>query len=401
MTTIRLPAAGDPAVSLVMVVYGHADQARSTLASLADTLGSVAAEVVVVDNASPDGAGARLRDELDGATFLLQERNLGFGTAVDLGALHGRGRYVGILNSDLTFEDRWLDELVAALDDDPRAGAAVPMYLSDAGAITEAGVLVGADGRGYGYGDRLSGAAPEVGFRRYVDYGSAAAMLVRREAFDRVGGLDPVYGLGYYEDADLCFSLREIGFETLFVPRSRVRHAGGGSFPSRLRDEQSARNRPIFVERFGRRLRGRPLLARPPYDPHKELVVRDWSASDRLLVLDPAGRLASFADAVQARWPLARVTSVSEGRVPSGGDERVERVADLGRLDRWLEERRFHYGAVVHDASLPGELSAWLDHSQPQAWRGVFGGDSPLADVVLPERPDPLQVMPALGFGRA
>ena len=384
-----------------MVVYGQHARARATLASLADTV-PVDAEVVVVDNASPDGAGARLRDEVEGATFVLCDRNLGFGTAVDLGALHGRGTYLGILNSDVDFEDRWLEELVGALDADPTAGAAVPLYLSDAGAINEAGVLVGADGGGYGYGDRLAPGAPEISFRRYIDYGSAAALLVRRDSFDRVGGLDPAYGLGYYEDADLCFSLRRIGQQTVFVPRSRVRHMGGASFSPQLREAQSVSNRRIFVERFGGFLRGRPVLARPPYDPHRELVVRDWWAPDRLLALDGNGRLAPFAAAVQRAWPRARVTWVSTGQAEAGGDGGVDRVERIGRvsdLERWLEGRRFHYGAVVFDASLPAGVAQWLDHSQPQAMRGVAGDERVAADVVLPDRPDAVDVMTRLGFG--
>jgi len=401
LTPIRFAVPSEPRVSLVMVVYGQYERARATLASLAATL-PADAEVVVVDNASPDGAGARLRDEVEGATFVLHDRNLGFGTGVDLGALHTRGAYLGILNSDVDFDDGWLDELVAVLDRDPTAGAAVPLYLSETGAINEAGVLVGVDGRGYGYGDRLTPSAPEVSFVRSVDYGSAAALLVRRSSFDRVGGLDPAYGLGYYEDADLCFSLRRIGQDTLFVPRARVRHAGGASFSSRARDAQSSRNRPIFVERFAAFLRGRPPLARPPYDPHRELVVRDWWAADRLLVVDRNGRLASFAAAVQRWWPRARVTWVSTTPVAAAGTaegDRVERIGCVPRLDSWLEARRFHYGAVVLDGSLPSGVGRWLDHSQPQALRGVVGDERAPADVVLPDRPDAVDAMTALGFG--
>src|SRR5438128_12505129 len=129
VTRLQLPPATNPRVSLVVVVYGRYELAYATLASLADTIDS-SVEVIVVDNASPDGAGARLRENVDGATFLLLDTNFGYGTAANLGALHARGVYVGILNSDLLFEDGWLAALVRVLDEDPRSGAAVPQYLS-------------------------------------------------------------------------------------------------------------------------------------------------------------------------------------------------------------------------------------------------------------------------------
>lgn len=399
VSPLAIPAAPAPDVSAVMVVYGKFDLARKTLESLVDTLSdNVSVEVIVVDNASPDGAGARLRDDIDGATFVMSPTNLGYGSGANLGALHSRGRYVAILNSDLEFSDDWLGPLVSALDGDPTLAAAVPLYVWPSGAVLDGGRLLGADGAGYAYGDRMSVDDPQLLFPRRVDFGAAAAMLVRRAAFDQVGGFDPVYGLGYYEDTDLGFALRAAGYETVYVPRSRVTHVQGGSFGRKLRDAQAERNFPIFMDRFATWLRGRPALSRPPYDPHRELIVRDWWANDRLLVLDGSGALGGFAEAVQRRWPRARVTCVGPG---ASGDPHcgVEWIGAVARLDRWLESRRFHYSAVVLDATLPSTVAALLDRSQPQARRGVWGGGASPPDVEVPARPDASRVMAQLGFG--
>ncbi len=64
----------------------------------------------------------------------------------------------------------------------------------------------------------------------------------------------------------------------------------------------------------------------------------------------------------------------------------MEWIGCVARLERWLEQRRFHYGAVVHAASLPDELGAWLDHSQPQAARETTHGDGGLDVVHLMKR---------------
>ncbi|HWG72571.1 MAG TPA: glycosyltransferase family 2 protein [Acidimicrobiales bacterium] len=361
-----------------MVVYGGFEIALRTVTAVVGTT-TEPYELIVVDNASPDGAGDLLQDRVHGATFVMNDRNLGYGAAANLGALHARGRYVGILNSDLEPHPGWLGPLISALDDDDRAGAAVPMYLEADGRVQEAGVLVGGDGRGYGYGDRWSPDHPEIGFRRYVDYGSAAAILVRSDAFLGVGGFDPIYGLGYYEDADLCFSMREAGWHIVYEPASRVTHVGHTAFSATTRLEQVEHNRPIFCGRFARQLRGRPLLRRPPFDPHKDLVLRDWWAADRVLLLDSTGRLSGLAGAIQQARPLCRVTWVAthNGRWHGPRPPGVERFDHVGRLGRWLEERRFHYSAVISDAPATDRHEAYLTHTQSQAIIATVGHHRP------------------------
>lgn len=398
---LELPSAADPVVTAVVVVHGRHDLARRTLESLAATV-EADIEVVVVDNDSPDGAGRRLAEETEGATILLERRNLGFGAGVNLGALHARGRYLAVLNSDLAFEGPWLEPLLDAIEDDPTAGAAVPMYLDVDGRV-DAGQLIGADGRGYPYGDRASPGDAEVTFTRRVDYGGAAALVVRRDAFDAAGGFDPAYGLGYYEDADLGFSMRAAGFDTLYVPAAVVRHIGGGSFDRAARDRQLARNRPLFVERFGPALAGRPRISRPPYDPHRELVLRDWCAGDRLLVVDRGHALASFAAEARSCFPRSLVTWVSDTSPPPAAAPRAAQVEWCGAVRdpaRWLEDRRFHYTAVVVHADVPTDLQAAVGRTQPQARRGTNApAGAPGSGVVaVPVRPDVELVLRQLGF---
>jgi GT2 family glycosyltransferase len=370
---VGFDAVADPVVSLVVLVYGGHDLALATLASLRAST-ELAIEVVVVDNASPDGAGERLRSEVHGAEFVMSEQNLGFPAGMDLGVLHTRAPYVGILNSDLQLGDGWLEPLVEALERDPLLGAATPLYLDGEGAVLDGGRLLGADGWGYGFGDRLSPQDPSLSFERRVDFGVAAALLVRREAFDAVGGFDPVYGIGYYEDTDLGFSMRAVGYETAYVPRSVVHHLHGGSFDERRRSAQLARNLPIFLDRHGDALAGRPTISRPPYDPHRELILRDWWAEDRLLVLDDGGGLSALAGEAARALPRGLVTHVGTGPAPTV--HAVER-ATPARLERWLERRRHHYGAVLVHGGLGGEVDRWLDHSQPQARRIRLGGGEP------------------------
>jgi GT2 family glycosyltransferase len=368
LSELRLPRVVDPTCSLVMVVYGGYETARRSVASVVASTGSDY-EMIIVDNASPDGAGRRLAAEVDGARFVFSDQNLGYGTAADLGALHARGQYLGILNSDIAPSPGWLESLVGVLETDPSAGAVGPMYLTTDGRVQEAGMVLGSDAIGYGYGDQLPAGAPEINFRRYVDYVSAAALLVRTDSFRRLGGFDPIYGLGYYEDADLCFGLREIGLHAVYEPRARVTHVGQASFTPRSRMAQVDRNRPIFVDRFATQLDARPRLSRPPFDPHKDLLLRDWWCSDRIAFIDRTGRLQPLARAVQAARPHARVTWLGLGgrRWDAPVDPGIERFDLVTNLPRWLESRRFHYNAVITDGTPERKLAGELRASQSAA----------------------------------
>ena len=249
-----------------MVVYGKHDLARATLSSLAATV-DVPAEVIVVDNASPDGAGARLETEVGGARFVHSPSNLGYGTAADLGVLHARGRYVVVLNSDLGFAPAWLSALVAVAEADPGVASVAPLYVGPDGMVLDAGRLLGADGTATATAT-CCGRTAEVSFRRRIDFGTAAALLVRREAFDAVGGFDPIFGLGYFEDTDLGFALQAAGYDNVFEPLSVVHHVGGGSFDHGLRRRQLEQNLPVFLDRWGdvlpREAERQPAAVRPP-----------------------------------------------------------------------------------------------------------------------------------------
>src|SRR5205823_271607 len=110
------------------------------------------------------------------------------------------------LNSDAMVLPGWLEPLIEALAPSDVA-AAVPCLLGLDGAVQEAGSLLGAGGHTLAFGRGAMPDDPVVGFPRRIDYGSAACMVLEREAFGEVGGFQPAYGIGYCEDVDLCLEL--------------------------------------------------------------------------------------------------------------------------------------------------------------------------------------------------
>lgn len=393
MTEIAFPTVDRPLLSVIMVTYGGWDWPRRALEALLEFTDPVY-EVVVVDNASPDETPARLPEEVHGARLIFNQRNLGFGPAANQAAMETTGRHLCFLNPDALVQPGWLPPLVETLEGFPGAGAVVPRFLAPDGRVDEAGSLIDRDARTLAYGRGEDASDPRFRFRRVIDYGSAACLIMPAWAFRRAGGFDPMFRPAYCEDVDLLLSLRALGLATVYDPRSTVIHAGAGSTDDVVRGALIERNRPILLERWREELADRPSLVGAEEHPHRAVAIRDISAPDRLLIATEEGggqELESLAGwLVDSRTDI-RVTLMrlarEPGRAPTELGERlldrgVEAVAPVDP-GAWLGERRLHYTAAILDGPrVAGRLRESLQRSQP----GVFQAYAP-AEVTDPTHP--------------
>lgn len=235
----------------VIVCYRAADLALDALGALLaqGAASRLALHVVLVDNASPDGSGARLRQAIsergaDGGVSVLElPRNRGFAAGCNAGfrAAIDDGRpcdRVLLLNPDARPRAGALAALVEALERRPEVGAAGSRLEDEAGDPLPSAfrfpTLRGEWERAFSWRplSRLLAAraiaAPPPAAECEVEWLSGAALLVRRAALEAAGLLDERFFL-YYEDADLCLRLRRAGWRSLYVPRSRVVHRQGAS----------------------------------------------------------------------------------------------------------------------------------------------------------------------------
>ncbi|MGH2724174.1 MAG: glycosyltransferase [Actinomycetota bacterium] len=387
--TVTLARAEAPEVSVLIVTYGGWDLARQALEAVRDHTRRPS-EVIVVDNASPDGTGERLRTEVRGATVVLNGRNVGFGPAVNQAAALARGRYLALLNSDALVRPGWLEPLVERLQGDPTVGAVVSRLLNADGTVQEAGSLLWSDGSTLAFGAGAAGGDPAYRFARTVDYGSAACLLIRRSVFLDVGGFDPAYVPAYCEDVDLCLALRELGLRTVYEPRSDVVHVRFGSTDASAAAGLIEANREVLRHRRAGAL-ARQVAPPGPHHPHREVAGRDAHAHDRVLVVaDRAPRTLLLA--LAAAFPDGRVTVLSTGGPPD--PETADELARAGvevafpdDLERWFGARLFHVSAAVAvGPELPAAVAELLRRTQPQA---------PV--IESGPRPDPSAVIERLG----
>lgn len=370
---IAFPIVEHPEVSVLMVTYGRWDWASRALEALLANTPPVY-EVVVVDNASPDDTGDRLEAEVRGIRLIRSPTNLGFGGGNNLAAEAARGDVLCLLNSDALVGPGWYPTMRARLDDRD-VGAVVPLFVGEDGAVIEAGVLLGSDGVTLPVGRGLDATDPAVRFPRDVDYGSAAFMLVRADAYRRAGGFSPAYGIGYLEDVDLCLELRAQGLRTVYEPGTTVMHAVGSSSNPALAQELSRRNRVVFLRRWGSALDGRTRLDQPVRYPHRRIHARDHVAPLRVLVVgealpEPRGAVGRLVALLTPPAPRLRLTlaadDVDETRAAPALAAGVEVLPVEGTA--WLRERVAHPIVVAlagpRAASRFGEA---IDETQPQA----------------------------------
>ncbi|MGH3752495.1 MAG: glycosyltransferase [Pseudonocardiaceae bacterium] len=225
---VELHTSTSPLVSVVVPVHGKWEYTRACLASIEQHRPAVPFEVLVVDDASPDRT-AELAAASPGLRLVRTQRNVGFVGACNLGASHARGAYLLLLNNDTEVRPGALDALVSALDSDDRIGLVGAALVYPDGRLQESGGIIWADGSGWNYGRHRDAGAPEFQVRRDVDYCSAAAILVRRDLFEQVGGFDQRYAPAYYEDTDLAFAIRATGHRTIVEPAAVVMHHEGVS----------------------------------------------------------------------------------------------------------------------------------------------------------------------------
>jgi len=319
------PAAGEPLVSIVIPVYNAWAYTNACLRALAETLDpAIPFEVVVVDDGSTDETAALLA-RCSGIVVVTRAANEGFAAAANAGAAAARGRIVHFLNNDAVPSAGWLPPLLDVFTN-PDVGAAVSQLRFAGDTLAEAGGVIWSDARGSNYG--RGGDPSDWRYRslRDADYGSAASLMVRRDAFAAAGGFSTEFAPAYYEDVDLCFALRARGLRVLYQPASIVYHAEGASYGSNLRPEARARQERSR-ERFARKWAAALRECMPPEPATIDAAARRLAPRGVVLVADrrvPFGerdagsaRIGFVVEALQAQgYRVVFATLESEAYEP-------------------------------------------------------------------------------------
>jgi GT2 family glycosyltransferase len=182
-------------------------------------------EIVVVDNASEDDSlelAMGFRDQVD---FIRNSVNRGFAAGVNQAFAATSTSYVLVLNPDIRVTTGAVAQLEECLTAHPGAGAVggyvseryLPRHLPTVGGLVRQNLGVGAKPE------------PRPRETRAVEQPAAAALLIRRDAYDEIGGFDEQFYPAWYEDVDFCRRLKAASWEIYFAPQAEFLHEGGYS----------------------------------------------------------------------------------------------------------------------------------------------------------------------------
>ena len=277
---LPLPAAEHPEVSIILVFFNQAALSLDCLRSIVAHC-DLAAEVIVVDNASSDQTAALL-ERLDRVRLISNSDNRGFVEAVNQASAIARGRHLLLLNNDAELLPGSIQAACATLDSAADVGAVGGRILLLDGSLQEAGSIIWQDGSCLGYGRGLDPEQPEFMFRREVDYCSGAFLLTPRALFEKLGGFDLAFAPAYYEETDYCVRLRQAGYRVIYEPKAVIRHFEFASSGGMTRAAELQRaHRDVFVKRHADFL-----AARYSASEANILKARSVSSGKRLLLID-------------------------------------------------------------------------------------------------------------------
>lgn len=332
---LAFPKRGEPMISIIIPTYNMWRLTVGCLRSIRATTTTVPYEVIVSDDGSTDGTASQLA-AVPGLRLTVSADNRGFCAAANAGAACARGQYLFFLNNDTELTAGWAEALLDAAAGDAVGAVGCKLVYPD-GRLQEAGGIIWNDGTGMNFGRGDDPARPVYNFRRRVDYCSAAALLVRRDLFEAIGGFDMRYAPGYYEDTDLCFHLRKEGYEVVYEPGAVVVHIEGSSFGSDLSPVTMGRhrktsqevNRHVFVAKWRT-----TLLHHYPPGTAAGLLGGRRSGRHRILLCDHGVPTPDRDSGSQRLWWLAQIFQELQCDVtmfPADGVALQPYTADLQR----------------------------------------------------------------------
>ena len=210
-------------------------------------------EVIVVDNASDHQEADTIAERFPQVKVIKSERNVGFAGGNNLGIQAAQGTYLFLVNNDTVFKDFNISALIDRLESSSDIGIVCPKirFAWDKNPIQFAGYTmlskVTMRNRSIGYGEDDHG---QYETAHPTPYAHGAAMLVKREAIDKVGLMPECYFL-YYEEIDWSMMFTRAGYQIWYEPKCTIYHkesqATGQDSP--LRTYYITRNRLLFVRR--------------------------------------------------------------------------------------------------------------------------------------------------------
>jgi hypothetical protein len=272
-----------PLVSIIILNLNRKDYLEKCLQSIYNN-SYKNCEVIVVDNGSTDGSQELVRKKFPYVKLIENSQNLGFGGGNNIGIKNARGDLLFLINNDVVLDHLCIQKLVEKSLLRKDVGIfGCKIYFGHLGNVLQhAGGILDKSGSGTVRG-LLEKDSGFYDIDCEVDWVHGAAMMVRREVFEKVGIFDRIYHPIYHDEIDICYRARKAGFKVLYVPKAVVYHYEEAKGLKTLKTAfLRIRNQFIFVFKF---YNIRDLLKVPFYEM-KMVLSRSRSPKYRAFSVD-------------------------------------------------------------------------------------------------------------------
>lgn len=190
-------------------------------------------DIIVVDNLSKDGTPDIIRASYQEVTLIINRENLGYAEGNNVGiryCIEKGYKYIFIINNDITLEEDTMDILINEMSKDSDIGVIGPTNYSyyDKNQVLFNSSFLDVEKSMFKINTKMCS-----GDLIPTDYVNGAAMLVRTSILSNVGLLDHNYFL-YWEEADLCFRIRQKGYKCLVSQKSKIYHKESASLDDKI-----------------------------------------------------------------------------------------------------------------------------------------------------------------------
>ena len=223
-------------VSIIILNWNGSKLLRKYLPSVVKYTDGDIADVIVADNGSTDESLLILREEFPTVRVIAFDQNHGFAKGYNLAISHIDTPYCLLLNDDVRVTEHWLEPMLEYMEAHPEVGAMQPKLLSDRcqQSFEYAGACGGfLDRFGYPFCRGRIFDTTENDHGQYDDvakimWATGACLMMRTDVYRKAGGLDELF-FAHMEEIDLCWRVRNLGYDIVCLPQSKVYHYGGGS----------------------------------------------------------------------------------------------------------------------------------------------------------------------------
>jgi GT2 family glycosyltransferase len=228
-------------ISVIVISFNGIEFIDNCLSTTIMSLANTSSEVIVIDNASSDGTVELIKNKYSQVRLLENKGNLGFARAVNQGFELAAGKYILILNQDTRIIGNAIPALADRLEREQTVGTIGPEFIGFDGRLQKSArafpryrdLLFEFTGLSYLFSGSRVFANWKMGWfdhlaEREVDQPMGAALMIRRELLEKIGGLDESFGI-FFNDVDFCRRVREAGYVNLYYPEAVVAHFVGGS----------------------------------------------------------------------------------------------------------------------------------------------------------------------------